>query len=111
MRVDRCHAETMTWLGVFCWSMSHELVADERIPFGKAPIVDYTHITESYVKTCYEAVLKSKFSPLVEAIKHLWRAFKAKASLLYLDAFLLEIQVWHNASMSIFGHGRSVVDV
>ncbi len=50
--------------------------------FGKAPIVAYTHITESPVRTYYQVALESKFAPIMEAIENRWRALKAMPSLI-----------------------------
>lgn len=48
--------------------------------FGKAPIVAYTHITESPLKTHYQAVLHSVLAPVVAAIEHRWCALTSMSS-------------------------------
>ncbi|HJN08216.1 MAG TPA: hypothetical protein QF564_05960 [Pirellulaceae bacterium] len=50
--------------------------------FGKTPIVAYTHITESPVKTYYQVALESKFAPIVDAIEHRWQALNVKPTII-----------------------------
>lgn len=49
--------------------------------FGKAPIVTYTHVTESHVKAHYEVALESTLAPIREAIECRWQALNATRSL------------------------------